>query len=44
MMKSRNPNKVREMVRLPKYEKWAFYKGWLGMNVERIWVYYTTGW
>lgn len=44
MAKTRDPDKVREMVKLPKYEKWSAYKEWLGMNVERIWAYYHMGW
>ena len=32
----RDPDKIRKLVKLPKYETWGGYKAWLGMNVERI--------
>lgn len=38
-----NPDKIRKMVRLPKYEKWAGYNQWLEMNVERINLMYHMG-
>jgi len=41
--KTLNLAKVKAMVKLPKYEKWAFYKQWLPMNVERIFLYYHMG-
>lgn len=39
----RNPDKIRKIVRLPKYEKWGGYKEWIEMNVERINFYYHMG-
>ena len=39
----RNPDKIRKIVRLPKYEKWGGYKQWIEMNVERINFYYHMG-
>jgi glyoxylase-like metal-dependent hydrolase (beta-lactamase superfamily II) len=42
--KNPDPDKVREMVKLPKYERWGAFNLWLGMNVERIWAYYHMGW
>ena len=39
----RNPDKVRTMVKLPKYETWGGYKQWLEMNVERINFFYHMG-
>jgi glyoxylase-like metal-dependent hydrolase (beta-lactamase superfamily II) len=41
--KTLNLAKVKQMVKLPKYEKWAFYRQWLPMNVERIYLYYHMG-
>jgi glyoxylase-like metal-dependent hydrolase (beta-lactamase superfamily II) len=34
--KESNPDKIRKMVKLPKYQSWAGYNDWLEMNVERI--------
>ncbi len=31
-----DPDTVRKLVKLPKYEQWGGYGPWLGMNVERI--------
>ncbi len=39
----RSPDKVRTMVKLPKYEAWGGYKQWLEMNVERISFFYHMG-
>ena len=39
----RNPDKIRKLVKLPKYEKWAGYGSWLEMNVERINFLYHMG-
>ncbi len=39
----RNPDKIRKLVKLPKYEKWGGYKQWLEMNVERINFMYHMG-
>ncbi|MCK4709323.1 MAG: MBL fold metallo-hydrolase, partial [Gammaproteobacteria bacterium] len=39
-----SPDKLRKIVKLPKYEKWRYYDQWLPMNVERIWAYYHMGW
>ena len=39
----RNPDKIRKMVRLPKYAKWGGYDQWLEMNVERINLYFHMG-
>lgn len=33
---TRDVDKIKEMVKLPKYEKWAMYDRWLPLNVERI--------
>lgn len=44
MAKSPDPDKVREMVKLPKYETWSAYNQFLGLNIERIWAYYWMGW
>lgn len=41
--KTLNLAKVQQMVKLPKYEKWAFYKQWQPMNVERIYLLYHMG-
>ncbi len=38
-----NPDKIRKLVKLPKYEKWAGYGSWLEMNVERINFLYHMG-
>jgi len=39
----RNPDKIRKMVRLPKYEKWGAYDQWIEMNVERVNLFYHMG-
>lgn len=39
-----SPDKLRAMVKLPKYENWQYYNEWLPMNIERIWAYYHMGW
>ena len=39
----RNPDKVRTMVKLPKYANWGGYQQWLEMNVERINFFYHMG-
>lgn len=39
-----SPDKLRETVKLPKYEQWRNYQEWLPMNIERIWAYYHMGW
>lgn len=39
-----SPDKLRQTVKLPKYEHWRSYNEWLPMNIERIWAYYHMGW
>ncbi len=39
-----SPDKLREIVKLPKYKDWRSYDEWLPMNVERIWAYLHMGW
>ena len=39
-----NPDELRQIVKLPKYEDWRSYDEWLPMNIERIWAYYHMGW
>lgn len=39
-----SPDKLRKIVKLPKYEHWRSYDEWLPMNVERIWAFYHMGW
>ena len=39
-----SPDKLRKIVKLPKYEHWRSYNEWLPMNIERIWAYYHMGW
>ncbi|WP_419813126.1 MBL fold metallo-hydrolase [Bacterioplanoides sp.] len=39
-----SPDKLRQTIKLPKYEHWRSYDKWLPMNVERIWAYYHMGW
>ncbi len=39
-----SPDKLREIVKLPKYEHWRSYNEWLPMNIERIWAYYHMAW
>lgn len=43
MKTERNIEKVKQMVKLPKYEKWGGYKQWLPLNVERIFLFYRMG-
>lgn len=38
-----DPDTVRKLVKLPKYEKWDGYGAWLEMNVERINMFYHIG-
>jgi len=38
-----SPDKLREIIKLPRYEKWRGYEAWLPMNIERIWEYYHMG-
>ena len=39
-----SPDKLRQTVKLPKYENWRSYDAWLPMNIERIWAFYHMGW
>lgn len=39
-----SPDKLRKIVKLPKYEHWRSYDEWLPMNIERIWAYYHMAW
>lgn len=39
-----SPDKLRKVVKLPKYKDWQYYEEWLPMNIERIWAYYHMGW
>ncbi|MCG7984684.1 MAG: MBL fold metallo-hydrolase [Candidatus Thiodiazotropha lotti] len=39
-----SPDKLRQIVKLPKYEHWRSYDQWLPMNIERIWAYLHMGW
>ena len=39
----RNPDKVRMLVKLPKYETWGGYKLWIEMNADRVNSYYQMG-
>ena len=39
-----SPDKLRQIVKLPKYKDWRSYDEWLPMNIERIWAYYHMGW
>jgi glyoxylase-like metal-dependent hydrolase (beta-lactamase superfamily II) len=39
-----SPDKLRQIVKLPKYKEWRSYDAWLPMNVERIWAYFHMAW
>jgi glyoxylase-like metal-dependent hydrolase (beta-lactamase superfamily II) len=39
-----SPDKLRKIIKLPKYEQWRSYEEWLPMNIERIWAFYHMGW
>lgn len=39
-----SPDKLRQIVKLPKYENWRAYDAWLPMNIERIWGYLHMAW
>ena len=39
-----NPDELKKVVKLPKYENWQYYNEWLPMNIERIWAFYHMGW
>ncbi len=41
---TRNPNKLRKLIKLPKYKNWRAYDAWLPMNIERIWAFYHMKW
>ncbi len=41
---TRNPNKLRQVIKLPKYKNWRAYDAWLPMNIERIWAFYHMKW
>ena len=41
---TRSPDKLRQLVKLPKYESWRSYNAWLPLNIERIWAYHHMGW
>jgi glyoxylase-like metal-dependent hydrolase (beta-lactamase superfamily II) len=38
-----DPDKIRKLVRLPKYQKWVGYAAWLEMNVERVNMFFHMG-
>jgi len=38
-----SPDKLRKIIKLPKYKEWRSYDAWLPMNVERIWAYLHMG-
>ncbi len=39
-----SPDKLRQVVKLPKYKNWRAYDTWLPMNIERVWAFYHMGW
>lgn len=44
MTQTHDPNKLKEIVKLPKYQDWAGYEAFLPLNVERIYTHYEMGW
>ncbi|OQW54368.1 MAG: hypothetical protein A4S14_15460 [Proteobacteria bacterium SG_bin9] len=44
MKETRDPEKLKQTVKLPKYEDWAGYQVNLPLNVERAWAHYELGW
>lgn len=44
MKETHDPEKLKQIVKLPKYQDWAGYETSLPLNVERVWAYYELGW
>ena len=41
---TREPEALRQAVKLPDYKHWLMYHEWLPLNVERVWALYELGW
>ena len=44
MKETHDPEKLKQTVKLPKYEDWVGYQAYLPLNIERVWVHYELGW
>jgi glyoxylase-like metal-dependent hydrolase (beta-lactamase superfamily II) len=44
MKETHDPEKLKQTVKLPKYEDWVGYQVFLPLNVERVWAHYELGW
>lgn len=44
MKETQDPIKLKETVKLPKYQDWFGYEAMLPLNIERIYAHYTMGW
>jgi glyoxylase-like metal-dependent hydrolase (beta-lactamase superfamily II) len=44
MTQTQDPDQLKKIVRLPKYQDWIGYENFLPLNVERVWAYYALGW
>jgi glyoxylase-like metal-dependent hydrolase (beta-lactamase superfamily II) len=44
MTQTHDPDKLKQLVKLPKYQDWTGYETYLPLNVERAWAYLDLGW
>jgi hypothetical protein len=44
MKETHDPEKLKQTVKLPKYQDWANYEIALPLNIERVWAHYELGW
>jgi glyoxylase-like metal-dependent hydrolase (beta-lactamase superfamily II) len=44
MKETHDPEKLKQTVKLPKYQDWANYEVALPLNIERVWAHYELGW
>ena len=44
MKETHDPNKLKETVKLPKYQDWTGYEAFLPLNIERVFTHYEMGW
>ena len=44
MNETGDPEKIKEIVKLPQYKDWVGYDNWLPLNIERIMAHYSQGW
>ena len=44
MKETHDPEKLKQTVKLPKYQDWVGYETALPLNIERVWAHYELGW